>query len=118
MKIDNLLRILTIRERLAAGYGLLILTLLVGGGFTLNSLYKIGDAQRQITNSVATAAKSVVDMGSAEKAERLALEWAYPVVGEKGALSEYILAKDEKQRKALFAEFAGYGESIKKIESR
>ncbi len=115
MKITNLLQMLTIRERLAAGYGLLILILLVGGGFTLYSLYKINDAQQQIGKSVVTAKDSISAMGHAQESERLALEWAYPVLGEKGALSAYMLAEDDKQRKALFAEFAGYGKRIKQI---
>jgi methyl-accepting chemotaxis protein len=115
MTIANLLQMLTIRERLAAGYGLLILILLVGGGYTLYSLYRIDASQQQISKSVATAAESVTAMGKAEEAERLALEWAYPVLGERGALSAYMLADDDQQRKSLFSEFAGYGDRIKKI---
>ena len=113
--MNYFLQRLTIRERLAAGYGLLILILLVGGGFTLYSLYQINDAQKQISKSVTTAAESVSAMRHAEEAERLALQWAYPVLSEKGALTAYILAEDDKQRKALFAEFARYGEQINKI---
>lgn len=113
--MNDFLQKLTIRARLAAGYGLLILILLVGGGFTLYSLHEINYAQKQIAESVATAAESVTAMRRAEEAERLALQWAYPVLGEKGALTAYILAKDDNQRKALFAKFAGYGEKINKI---
>ena len=113
--MNYFLQRLTIRERLAAGYGLLIFILLVGGGFTLYSLYQINDAQKQISKSVTTAAESVSAMRHAEEAERLALQWAYPVLSEKGALTAYILAEDDKQRKALFSEFARYGEQINKI---
>jgi len=119
--MNNILQRLTIRERLGAGYGLLILILLVGGGFTLYSLKQINYAQKQISNSVVTAADSVAAMRHAEDAERLALQWAYPVIGEKGALTAYMLADDDQQRKAVFAEFARYGEQIntigKQIES-
>ncbi len=115
MQITKLVQMLTIRERLAIGYGLLIFILLAGGGFTLYSLYKINDSQKQIVLSVATATEGVSAMVRAQEAERLALEWAYPVLGEKGALSAYMLADDDKQRKALFAEFADYGDRIKSI---
>ena len=115
MSITNFLQKMTIRERLAAGYGTLILILLVGGGYTQYSLYKINNDQAKITKSVATATDNVAAMGKAEDAERLAIEWAYPVLGEKGALSAYMLADDDQQRKALFAEFAAYGNKIKKI---
>ena len=113
--MNNFLQRLTIRERLISGYGLLILILLVGGGFTLFSLHQINDARIQIGKSVETAADSVTSMRHANDAARLALLWEYPVVAEKGALTSYILEDDDEQRKALFAEFARYGDQIKNI---
>lgn len=113
--MNYFLQKMTIRERLIAGYGLLILILLVAGGFTLYSLYEVDDAQQTMRKSVAATAESVSDMGNAEEAERLALQWAYPVLSEKGALLAYVLAETPEQQKVLFARFAGYGEQINKI---
>jgi len=115
MSSSNVLQKLTIRGRLAAGYGLLILILLVASGFTMFSIYTVNNVQQQIAQSAATASESVSAMRHAEEADRLALQWAYPVLGERGALASYMLAEDDKQRKALFAEFASYGARITKI---
>ena len=105
----------TIRTRLALGYGLLILLFIAGGAYTLRSLFLIGDAQQRIATSTQAASDSVSAMQRMLHAKDLALEWAYPVLGEKSALLAYVLASDYDEQRALFSEFADFGKRIESI---
>ncbi len=108
----------TIRFRLQVSYGLLILLIVGGGGYTLRSLYLIDRDQEQIANASAEAVRGQKEMQRAQVAEKLALEWAYPVLGENRALLAYVLANSDEVRRALFAEFASHGKKIEQISGQ
>ncbi|MFQ5560335.1 MAG: hypothetical protein ACE5FU_07110, partial [Nitrospinota bacterium] len=107
-------RDLSIKWKIGLGFGILILLILAGGMYNLNSLNRLKTSQREISTSMKTLNLVVKNKENIWKAQLLAQKWLTPVVEENRTLLSYILANenDEAELKSLYTALADLNKKI------